>query len=161
MLPSSIADALIEALDDEYKAHATYRYVINTFGPIRPFINIANAETRHIQALIPLFHKYGVPLPPDNWYLRITKPESIEEACRTGVIAEIENVEMYNRLLKTTVGYPDIQRVMLDLQRASAEHHLPAFRRCAARVSGQKIKPGKESERGRCCKRRHHRNCCR
>ncbi|PIE42699.1 MAG: DUF2202 domain-containing protein, partial [Gammaproteobacteria bacterium] len=60
-MSTAAANALIEALDDEYKARATYRYVIDTFGPVRPFINIVNAETRHIQALIPLFHKYGVP----------------------------------------------------------------------------------------------------
>ena len=32
--------ALREALEDEYKAQATYRKVIEKFGGIRPFINI-------------------------------------------------------------------------------------------------------------------------
>ncbi len=146
-MSTAAANALIEALDDEYKARATYRYVIDTFGPVRPFINIVNAETRHIQALIPLFHKYGVPIPPDNWLRRITKPKSIEEACKAGVVAELENVEMYDRLLKATAGYPDIQRVMINLQRASAEHHLPAFQRCAARTSGERRNSGEQ--RGR------------
>ncbi|MDJ0902977.1 MAG: hypothetical protein QNJ55_29670 [Xenococcus sp. MO_188.B8] len=32
--------ALVEALQDEYKARATYRLVISEFGEIRPFTNI-------------------------------------------------------------------------------------------------------------------------
>ncbi len=137
-MSDKIANALIEALNDEYKARATYQCVIEQFGPIRPFINIIEAETRHIQALLPLFQRYGVPVPADDWKQRISKPESVMDACKTGVEAEIENAEMYDRLLKTTEGYPDIQRVMMNLQRASAENHLPAFQRCVSRTSDQR-----------------------
>ncbi len=35
----NLESALLEALEDEYKARATYRLVINKFGQIRPFIN--------------------------------------------------------------------------------------------------------------------------
>ncbi len=132
-----IAEALTEAINDEYKARATYQSVINRFGPVRPFINIIKAETRHIQALIPLFHKYGVPVPEDDWQQRVDTPESVAAACKIGVDAEIENAGMYDRLLKETEGYPDIQRVMTNLQRASAENHLPAFQRCSERASGR------------------------
>ncbi len=132
-----LANALIEALDDEYKARATYQYVINTFGAIRPFINIVEAESRHIEALVHLFHKYKIAIPQDTWEQRIDTPESIEAACKAGVAAEIENAEMYEHLLKATADYPDIQRVMKNLQRASAENHLPAFQRCSARFSQQ------------------------
>ncbi len=135
---SELANVLIEALNDEYKARAVYQYVIDTFGPVRPFINIVEAEGRHINALLPLFHRYGIPVPPDTWKERIAKPESIADACRMGGEAEIENAEMYDRLLKAAAGYPDVQRVMISLQRASAENHLPAFRRCAARSAGLK-----------------------
>ena len=54
----NLESALLEALEDEYKARATYRLVINKFGQIRPFINIIQSEERHIQALLPLFRKY-------------------------------------------------------------------------------------------------------
>jgi len=43
--------ALHEALDDEYRAFATYDQVIHDFGSVRPFINIRAAENRHIDAL--------------------------------------------------------------------------------------------------------------
>lgn len=148
-MSNHVANALSEALNDEYKARATYQYVIDTFGPIRPFINIVEAESRHIQALIPLFHRYGVPVPPDTWERQIEKPESIADACRAGVEAEIENAEMYDRLLKETAGHPDIQRVMMNLQRASSENHLPAFQRCSARTSGQSGWFEENSRRGR------------
>jgi len=36
------AKALTEALQDEYKARATYRKVMDTFGPVKPFIKIVS-----------------------------------------------------------------------------------------------------------------------
>ena len=51
---------LMEALDDEYLAYATYDQVIKDFGPIRPFINICEAEGRHINALLGLLERYGL-----------------------------------------------------------------------------------------------------
>lgn len=53
-------EALREALDDAYKARATYRKVIEGFGPVRPFVNIVEAEDRHARALITLFSRFGV-----------------------------------------------------------------------------------------------------
>ena len=52
--------ALDEALDDEHKASATYDQVIRDFGPVRPFINIRESESRHINALTSLFDRYGL-----------------------------------------------------------------------------------------------------
>ena len=127
----NLESALVEALEDEYKARATYQSVINKFGQIRPFINIIQSEERHIQALLPLFQKYQISIPVDNWADRVTAPASVAEACQTGVRAEIENGEMYQRLLALTSEYSDVQRVFLNLQRASQENHLPAFQRCA------------------------------
>ncbi len=159
-MSNQIANALIEALNDEYKARASYRYVIETFGPIRPFIHIVEAESRHIQALIRLFHKYRVSIPPDTWDQHIDKPSSVKDACRLGVEAEIENAGMYDRLLKATKDYPDIQQVMMNLKRASAENHLPAFQRCVTRSTGRCEKCGEYSgenrKRGRRGGRRGH-----
>lgn len=132
-MPEILSNALIEALNDEYKARATYRHVISKFGEIRPFINIVEAEGRHVEALLPLFIKYGIAVPEDNWYSRIQPPKSLIEACRVGVESEVENAEMYSRLLESTKEYPDVQQVLLQLQRASAENHLPAFQRCVER----------------------------
>ncbi len=58
-----IKSILSEALEDEYKSRALYNLVMKKFGNIKPFINIVNAENRHIQALLPLFKKYHIPVP--------------------------------------------------------------------------------------------------
>lgn len=40
VLDDTERQALAQVLDDEYKAHTTYRRVIDDFGPVRPFVNI-------------------------------------------------------------------------------------------------------------------------
>jgi len=132
MLDAQTIAALKEALDDEYKARATYRRVIEVFGPVRPFINIVDAETRHAEALIRLFQKYDLPIPDDDWAARVQLPNSIAEACKEAVQGELENAEMYDRLL-AVVKEPDIRTVLTRLRQASQENHLPAFQRCVER----------------------------
>lgn len=124
--------ALHEALEDEYRAWSTYDQVISDFGEVRPFINIRDAEARHIQALHSLFNAYGVDIPENDWSSRVKSYPSLHEACRAGVAAEIENGDMYRRLLRST-DRADILDVFRNLQRASQENHLPAFQRCVAR----------------------------
>lgn len=125
-------EALREALDDEYKARATYRKVIEAFGPVRPFVNIVEAEDRHAKALLTLFSRFGVEPPQDTWAERVTAPRTLVDACRAGVDGEIENEAMYERLLRQ-ISDPAVLTVMRRLQRASQERHLPAFRRCLER----------------------------
>lgn len=127
--------ALTEALEDEFKARATYSKVIETFGPIRPFINIVEAEGRHASALIRQFERLGLQTPNDEWAGRIEAPSSITAACEAAVAAEIENAEMYDRLL-ADVDDPAVRNVLLNLQDASQNRHLPAFQRCLERSKG-------------------------
>ncbi len=128
-----LASILNEAIQDEYKARALYQKVIEKFGEVRPFSNIVEAENRHIRALLPLFERYGLPVPPDDWASRVEAPASLLEACQQGVEAEIENMEMYARLLQQSEDFPEVRRVLRELQRASKENHLPAFQRCVER----------------------------
>jgi len=148
MSKTALQLALNGALDDEYRARATYRQVIEAWGEIRPFVNIIDAEERHIQALLPLFELYGFPVPDDLWPGRVTLPASVKAACQTGVEAEIENAELYNRLLEMTQDYPNVQAVFRQLQRASQENHLPAFQRCVERGGGSG-QGGRDQGRGR------------
>jgi rubrerythrin len=126
--------ALREALDDEYRAWTTYEQVIRDFGAVRPFINIVEAEERHIGALNVLFARYAVPLPPNPWPGKVPRYASVREACEAGVRAEIENASLYERLLEVTQR-KDIRAVFRNLQEASQQRHLPAFQRCAERGS--------------------------
>jgi len=63
MADRTTIDALTEALEDEYRARATYRKVIECFGPMRPFVNIVEAENRHVAALLRQFRRLGAQPP--------------------------------------------------------------------------------------------------
>jgi len=126
--------ALADALDDEYKAHTTYDQVIRDFGPVRPFINIVEAEARHIAALRSLFEQYRIPAPENRWLDKTPRFSNVHEACVAGVQGEIDNVSLYDRLLESTQR-PDILTVFQALRSASQDRHLPAFKRCAQRAS--------------------------
>ena len=128
-------EALSEALDDEYKARAAYRKVIEVFGPVQPFVNIVEAEGRHIEALLAQFGRFGVEPPQDTWPSRVTVPRTVAEACEAAVQAEIDNEAMYERLIPQ-MSDPIVRGVLRRLQQASQERHLPAFRRCLSRELG-------------------------
>lgn len=130
VLTEAEVDALRGALDDEYRAWATYDQVIADFGELPPFSHIREAEARHIDALRILFARYGVPVPENPWPGRVPRYGSVPEACAAGVAAEIDNAALYDRLLAATQR-PDIRVVFRNLQEASQQRHLPAFERCA------------------------------
>jgi len=134
-LPAPVAEALHLALADERHALATYNVVLDRFGDVRPFVNIAHAEQRHIDALMPLYQRYGIEIPVDETEIDPqTRTLDLKGLCGVGVVAETENVRLYDEeLLPRLGGYPDIERVLRALRDASANNHLPAFRRCVAR----------------------------
>ena len=132
-LDASEQQALADALNDEYKSHETYAQVIRDFGEVCPFINIVNAEARHIAALLALFDRYGATPPESRWAGKVPRFKSVHEACMAGVQGEIENVALYDRLLAST-GRADILDVFQSLRAASQDRHLPAFQRCAQRA---------------------------
>jgi hypothetical protein len=128
-------EVLHEALDDEYRSWAVYDQVISDFGDIRPFSNIREAEARHIAALLALFARYELPVPHNPWPGKVERYADLHAACEAGMGAEIANGEMYERLLALT-RRPDLLAVLRNLQAASQQRHLPAFRRCVERGDG-------------------------
>ncbi|HYA38555.1 MAG TPA: DUF2202 domain-containing protein [Candidatus Methylomirabilis sp.] len=127
--------ALHQALDDEYRAWATYDQVIADFGEVPPFSNIREAEARHIEALRALFLRYRLAMPANPWPGKSMRYADLQAACEGAVAAEIENAALYGRLLASTQR-PDILTVFRNLHEASQERHLPAFRRCVERGAG-------------------------
>ena len=132
--PDSLKAALTEALEDEYRARAVYRMTLDKFGNLPPFANIVEAEERHVQALLPLFSKYGIPI------LRITgcsdwrlltpcrrpvrsecRPKSAMRPCMIGCLPRLGTIQMFSGCFQ-------------NLQRASQENHLQAFQQCVAGV---------------------------
>jgi hypothetical protein len=135
-MTAPFAEVLNEALADEHKARDTYRAIIDRFGPVKPFINIVEAEQTHIDSLLTLFARYDIHVPPEPDPARILPPDTLLDACRQGIEAELQNVAMYDRLL-AAMEKADVRMVLERLKAASRDHHLAAFRRCVER-SGAK-----------------------
>ncbi len=131
-LSATDAETLKSALDvvyqDEFDARSRYEGVLEDFGSVKPFSNIVLAEGRHMAALEQL---YGL--------LKIEKPilqpfgdspfSTISAACIASVEAEIRNVQLYDKFLEI-IAEEQVRSVFQLLRDASADRHLPAFRRC-------------------------------
>jgi hypothetical protein len=129
-LSESEVEALLMALEDEYKAWSVYDQVIADFGAVRPFTSIQRAEENHIAALVTLLDGYGLEVPVNQWPGNVPTFDTLAEACEAGVQAEIDNAALYDQLF-SMVENPDLIRVFTALQQASQDQHLPAFERCA------------------------------
>lgn len=138
-LPAAVTRSLDLALADERLALATYQTVLQRFGDIRPFFNIAQAEQRHIDALLAIYARYGIPVPQAQPQVDpATRTLDVTGLCKIGAAAEIENVRLYDEeLLPNVEAYPDISSVLRALRDASANNHLPAFERCASSRRGE------------------------
>lgn len=129
-------NGLLLALNDEYMALATYQQVNKDLNDPHPFINIEQAEARHADRLKMLFETYKMPVPENKWLGNAPKFASVQAACQAGVDAEIANRDLYTKLFASTER-EDILVVYRALQRASAENHLPAFKRCGGGGGGR------------------------
>ncbi len=136
-LPEEIVSVLDTALADERLALATYWAITERFGPVRPFINIAKAEQRHIGALLNIYADHDIGLPEDETSLDpALENADLLDLCKLGVEGEIENVRLYDeRLLPAVSAYPRIQSVLKNLRDASELRHKPAFERCVRRLT--------------------------
>lgn len=125
----TLEEILTFAIEDEYLAQARYSAVINEFGELKPFTNIVSAESFHIEALKPLFLKYGFVIPEDKASAFITVPDTVAAAVKEGIMGEQENMRMYSIFLKSEIPL-DVKAVFSALQTAS-ENHLRAFKHAA------------------------------
>lgn len=112
---------------DEYHAYETYKKVIEKFGDVNPFANIIVAEQNHINAMLAFLTKYNVEPPINDWAEKIEIPNNFIECCEMGVVAELDNIKMYDNLLLHTQE-EDIKDLFFRLQAATYNNHLPAFR---------------------------------
>ena len=83
---------LLEALDDERKAEATYAAVIEKFGEVRPFINIIDAERRHSAAIERQMTRLNFVIPANHWEGKGAAPATLAEACSMAVDAAVDPV---------------------------------------------------------------------
>lgn len=130
-----LEEILRDALEDERKAEATYAAVIEKFGEVRPFNNIIDAERRHSAAIERQMARLGFAIPANQWEGKGVAPATLADACGIAVEAEIENIALYDRLLPE-IADDVVRQVLQNLQDASRDNHLPAFRRCLEREEG-------------------------
>jgi len=126
---------LTESLQDEYHAEWAYQDVLDAFGNVKPFVSIHNAEEQHIDAVSKLFSKRGSTVPESIW--EGVPPlvfDTLADACAAGVLAEEENVAMYDRLLLAGGLPDDVVNVFTKLRDASLTNHLPAFENCVSKA---------------------------
>ncbi|WP_374544432.1 hypothetical protein [Rhodoblastus sp.] len=129
--------AVLEALDDEYRARAFYLAVLERFPGALPFAHIVDSEDRHANKLIEILRAYGRDIPANSYIgsddIRRSVPASRACACDLAVDEEKHNVSLYEtRLLPAVVAFPAITHVFTRLMLASRERHLPAFQRWSA-----------------------------
>lgn len=120
-------EMLVAAIQDEYKARAEYDALIGAFGEARPFTNIINAEANHIDALEQLFEAYGIAVPEDNGAQSAVVPDTLAEALKAGINAEINNIAMYEGFLKQDL--PEAVKTVFQSLQAASENHQAAFER--------------------------------
>lgn len=119
-------DMLRYAIEDEYAARSEYAAVIEKFGEVNPFANIAVAEQNHIDALKILYGYRNMEVPADNSASHAVVPATLVEAKSIGAEAEVNNIAMYEKFLSQNLP-DDMKRVFTSLKEAS-EQHLEAFR---------------------------------
>lgn len=129
----SIADMLMYAVQDEYLARGEYKAIIDKFGSQNPFSNIILSEETHLAALKELYTAYGLKFPDDTSAGHTVIPDSILQANKTGVQAEIDNIAMYERFLTYDLPQP-VKDVFVFLKTASGSH-LSAFQKQVEKLS--------------------------
>lgn len=131
----TLDEMLTYAIQDEYGAYAEYEWIIQTYGALKPYTNIMQAEQTHIDLLLPLFQTYGITVPDrTEAKTHITHPASLLEAAKAGVQAEIDNIAMYDTFLAQK-DLPDDVRDVFSKLRTASTHHLDAFQKQVDRLT--------------------------
>ncbi|MFB0917519.1 MAG: DUF2202 domain-containing protein [Clostridiaceae bacterium] len=130
----TIEDMITYAMEDEYLARAEYLAIMEKYGQIKPFTNIAKSESTHVALLKPLFENYGIAVPEDEAVKKVTAPETLKDSYKAGVDAEMLNIEMYEKFLKEDIP-ADVKAVLEKLKNASLKH-LNAFQTNYDRAEG-------------------------
>jgi len=154
-----VRDALDLALENERRAIAFYSAVMGEHGPRRPFATVIQAQRRDVDKLLGLYATLDLDTPPDQAIdPRFEVPADYRDACDLAEIVEIEKIAMYDQLLQRVadervadervadervaderiadehiaderIDDERVRDVFEFLRAASADRHLPAFRR--------------------------------
>jgi hypothetical protein len=121
--------ALQEAILEEYGALNLYNSVIEQFGEVTPFPEIARSEQQHVNALVRQAEKYGVDVPANPGLDNAPTFATLADACQAGVDAEKADAALYDGIIPVTT-HTDLLQVYENLQSASLNNHLVEFETC-------------------------------
>lgn len=124
---------LHDALNALRRAHATNRSVVERLGQVHPFVNVVMAQEHQISEVIRILQRHDAAVPDDSWLGHVAAPANLLEACEDGLAAETGLSALFDRLLADATR-PDLLGLYRHLQDAVRLRHLPAFRRCVARL---------------------------
>lgn len=128
---AAVLDMMARGIADEYHAQAIYNGVLQDFGPVRPFVNIVQAEGQHAAAIAQLYAARGLVAPANGWTVdMVPRFASVAAACTAAAEAEVENVRLYDEFLAQALP-TDVRTVFENNRRASINNHLPAFQGCS------------------------------
>lgn len=131
VVDAQLSTTLARAIQDEYRAEAIYQGVLTDFGQVLPFVNVLGAEERHSATISRLFVARGLAVPASASTVNsVPHFPSVAAACAAGVVAERENIAMYDELLRIELP-ADVRQVFSNNRSASLVNHLPAFERCS------------------------------
>jgi hypothetical protein len=122
-------DALQKAILEEYGALNLYNSVMEQFGEVTPFQEIARSEQQHVNALVRQAEKYGVEVPANPGLADAPAFATLADACQAGVDAEKADAALYDEIIPVTT-HTDLLRVYQNLQSASLNNHLVEFETC-------------------------------
>ena len=129
-----LADMLEYAYQDEMLAQGEYDALLKALGSVRVLENIKKAEEKHIVAVEGLYDYHEMTLPDFDTEGLTLVPDTLEEAYKIGVDAEINNIKMYEAFLEKDLDV-ETQRVFTALKDASV-NHLAAFERQVEKSTG-------------------------
>lgn len=127
-LDANAEKAVVRALEDEWRAQATYETASQPMAAAR-LGNFARMEQRHAQALAYVLEQHGNAVPTRPAYTPAV-PKDAPTMCKAGVEAEKQNIALYDELLRASLP-EDVKCVFRHLQLVSKQRHLPAFEQCA------------------------------
>ena len=129
----SVADMLMYAVQDEFLARGEYLAIIKKFGSQSPYANIVRSEETHLDFLRKVYQSYGIQFPNDTSGEHIVIPETLLQAAKTGVKAEIDNIAMYEKFL--TYDLPQNVSDVFTALKNGSDSHLLAFQKQVDRLS--------------------------
>jgi len=123
-------EMLIDTLHNEYRSHARYQAVLDTFDRPSPFPLVDEQSEEKILALQTVLEKYNLPIGKNPYLGQIIAPNRIVQACRKGKEGELETIALYEKFLPLVTDFTDVHTVFSKNAEMSRNTYIPLFNNC-------------------------------